>query len=192
MSTQFDPESVARHVRTYMGEPVTITHAALGSIHVHSFLDQPVHGSVTHVTVGLSRRVLQQESGLVRQELLLSADASWESPAIAGLLAYVAGSVSLAGRPLLWGEAFPLEQPLGELLRIPALLSIDPRYFDDGLATFRGTDPPTDISWLVPITTGEWEFVTTRGADAFLDLVATEQPNLLKVRSTSVRGAGCM
>lgn len=189
MSTQFDPEPVTNHLRSYLGEPVTVTHAALGSIHVHSFLDQPAHGSVTHVTVGLSAHVLQQESGLVRQELLVSADASWDSPFIVGLLTSVAGSVSLAGRPLLWGEAFPLDQPLGELLRIPALLSIDPRYFDDGLATFRGTDQPTDISWLVPITTGEWQFVTTRGADAFLELVAQEQPNLLKVRSKSVRGA---
>jgi hypothetical protein len=188
LSSAFDPEPVAKHVREHLGEPVNITHTGLGAIHIHSFLDQPLRGSVTHVTVGLSRQVLEQESGPVRQELLVSADASWESPSIAGMLTYIAGSVSLTGKPLLWGEAFPLEHPFGELLHIGALLSIDPRYFDESFATFRGEDPPTDISWLVPITTGEWEFVTTRGADAFLELVAADQPNLLKVRSKSTRG----
>ena len=161
---------------------------AFGALHVLSFLDRPAHGAVTHVTLGLSRHPLRQTSGEVRQELLISCDPSWESPGVVGLLSHVAGEVALAGKPLIFGEAVPLDVQMAGVPRIDALLAIDPRHFDEGLHTFSGGGTPTAITWLVPITREEFTFVAEAGPDPFLKLLGEQQPDLLRVRSRSIPG----
>jgi hypothetical protein len=180
-------QAITQHLKRYLGDAASVSHSIFGAVDVLRFVDRPSPGAVTYATHGLSRRVLKQESGDVRQELLMTGEASWQSGDVATALTYVAGQIALAGRPLLYGDALPLGLPVGRK-RIPAILAIDPRYFDEGLHVFAGSDPPTAISWLVPITEEEFNYVMARGHEPFLKLVAAQQPDLLKLGRRSVRG----
>lgn len=183
-----DENRVRAHLERYLGEPTRLTHLAYGPLHVLSFLDRPVRDCVTHVTLGLSRRTLHQVSGPVRQELLAICDASWESPGIAPLLAYIAGQIALEERPVLFGEIVPVDFRVVGLPSITTLMALDPRYFDEGLYGFEIEGTKVAVTWLVPITEAEARFATTEGIDAFLALVEAQQPNLFKVRTKSLQG----
>jgi hypothetical protein len=180
-------DEVLDHYARHLGPPTRLDHLPSG-LHLVTWIDRPMRGAVTHATAGLSAIPLTQATGIVRQELLIAADAGWEAPAIGGLLSHLAGQVALMRRPLLFGEAFPLDFPVRGLPDIEGFVAIDPRYHPDALYIASTREGPVAITWLVPITPAEVGYVTTAGIDAFLVLVAEQQPNLLKVRRRSIRG----
>ena len=125
-------DEILDHYERHLGPPTRIDHLPSG-LHVGAWIDRPSRGAVTHATAGLATHTLVQDSRIVRQELLIATASGWESPAIGGLLSHMAGQVALMRRPLLFGEAIPLEIRVHGLPDIAGFVAIDPRYFREEL-----------------------------------------------------------
>jgi hypothetical protein len=54
-------------------------------------------------------------------------------------------------------------------VKASSIYSSIPVLFDDSLATYRGSDPPTVIVWLVPLVGAEPEFIRQAGWERFED-----------------------
>ncbi|MFF1820714.1 suppressor of fused domain protein [Kribbella sp. NPDC058245] len=145
--------------------------------------------SVGYATLGLSRHpLLSSTSGrTIRQELLMLAAESVAPDQVASLLLQV-GSMALAGhRPLLRGDVIGPADSIVPTSHLTALYVTMPVYFPDEFATFAGTDGDVVVAWLVPITTGEADFIASRGWDVFEDRLAEQDPHLVDLHRSGMK-----
>jgi hypothetical protein len=70
--------------------------------------------------------------------------------------------------------------------KMTALYASHPVIFDDDLAVFEGSDPPTVFVWLFPIHTEEAEFKQKHGWSEFEDILVEKDPDLLDIQRESV------
>ncbi|GAB3938473.1 hypothetical protein GCM10029976_053010 [Kribbella albertanoniae] len=147
-------------------------------------------GSVGYATLGLSRYpLLSPTSGrTIRQELLMLVPAeSVAADRVASLLLQV-GSMALARqRPLLRGNVIGPAGAIVPTSVLTALYVTMPVYFADEFATFAGADGDVLVAWLVPITTGEADFIADRGWDAFEDQLVEQDPDLVDFHRSGIK-----
>lgn len=138
--------------------------------------------SVGYATLGLSRYPLSSPTSgrAIRQEFLMLAPAESLAPDRVVSLLLQVGSMALAARrPLLRGNVIG---PAGSIVpksELSALYATMPAYFPDEFANFAGADGDVVVAWLVPITSGEADFITRCGWDAFEDQLAAQDPDLV-------------
>ncbi|MFF1820698.1 suppressor of fused domain protein [Kribbella sp. NPDC058245] len=145
--------------------------------------------SVGYATLGLSRYpLLSPTSGrTIRQELLMLAPAESVAPDRVALLLQV-GSMALARqRVLLRGSVLGPADAIVPTSALTALYVTMPVYFPDEFATFAGADGDVVVAWLVPITTGEADFIASRGWDVFEDRLAEQDPDLVDFHRSGMK-----
>jgi hypothetical protein len=137
--------------------------------------------SVGYATVGLNRYPLSSPASgrSIRQELMMLVSDSLSPELIVSLLWQVGSMALSARRPLLRGDVIGPAGPLFPQSNLTALYVTMPVYFSDEFATFVSDDGEVVISWLVPISTQEADFVMRRGWDAFEDELVEQDPDLV-------------
>lgn len=139
--------------------------------------------AVSFSTVGLSKYPLSsRRTGRgIRHELVMCVKDVLRDGPVPGLLQQ-AGNESLAsGRPYLRGDVIGPRGGLFPRSELTALYVALPVYFPDDFAVAFENEAEIAIAWLVPISTGEADFVASHGWQAFEDLLTREDPDLLDV-----------
>ncbi|MDP5228206.1 MULTISPECIES: suppressor of fused domain protein [Arthrobacter] len=137
--------------------------------------------SVGYATLGLSKHSLVStvSDQTIRHELLMLAPKGMKPDLPAGLLQQVASMVLKTHHALLRGNAVG---PAGALVpgsELTALYATMPSYIPTDFATYSGADGDVAVAWLVPITTGEANFVSSHGWSAFEDALVEQDPDLV-------------
>jgi len=143
------------------------------------------------VTLGLSKYELRSSSSgrPLRLELLAMIRRTEAVGTLPAILQGVGLELLATGRALLRGEVVGPRGPLWGHSKLQALYASSPVYLDDGFASCDlGDGTKCAFVWLMPITTNESAFVTTHGWEAFEDILATENPDLLVSDRDDVRG----
>jgi hypothetical protein len=185
---------LVEHLESYLGQ---ITGGSKGDTTTPTALqvvwfgpDVPFEGASTISTLGLSKHHLAQPSGKgLHQEILMHFPTSKWPPSAAGVLFQVAGELIDRATGLLRGEVIG---PRGRLLgsgALTALYAAAPVYLPDGFAVCTEANRTIVMTWLVPITDQEADFVRTHGWSAFEDALVKENPDLTDVDRNSIAAA---
>ena len=185
---------LADHLESYLGQ---IAGASKGdtatptALHVVWFgPDVPFEGAFTISTLGLSNRHLTQPSGTgLHREILMHFQTSKRPPNASSLLFQIAGELIDRSSGLLRGEVIG---PRGRLFgtgALTALYSAAPVYLPDGFAVCTEENRKIVLTWLVPITDNEADFVRTHGWSAFENALVKENPDLTDMDRDSIAGA---
>lgn len=182
------PPTLPDHLRACLGEIESgrrfTPDDAQVSIDIVRFPDQPMPGAATYTTVGLSKVLLHEDSGHIRQELLYAQEGERESYEAAYVLADTAERALDIGRPLPRGQVLGPAGPVLDGSELEAFICLNPGYFSEGLELYEdpSQDVPVLIVMLAPIAPDEALFVRRHGVDAFEDLFQAEDLNLLDWR----------
>ncbi|MDP5228743.1 MULTISPECIES: suppressor of fused domain protein [Arthrobacter] len=137
--------------------------------------------SVGYATLGLSRHLLESAASdrTIRQELLMLAPKKMKPDFPVGLLHQLGSMVLGTHKALLRGNVIGPANALVPGSELTALYVASPVYFPDEFATFTDDDGDVVVAWLVPISTGEADFVWHHGWGAFEDLLLEQDPDLV-------------
>jgi len=130
------PISLPEHYERHLGQIARgwLDEKRMHGIQVVCFDSQPEKGVKTYATLGLSRHVVNLlEQKRIRQELLISANQSFSSDAIAGLLLSLAEYVLQRGMALLRGEVIGPGTPVITDSTLSAIYVTNPSPFDDSI-----------------------------------------------------------
>src|SRR6185369_4534715 len=175
--------SLVEHLKRHLGEDddksaPALTFPDLG-FGILTYLDQPVRGATTYLTVGLSRHVLSQASGKpISQELLMSVRTDTKNVRPEMSLASLAHDFLERHVPIPDGQVIGWHGGVFPDSRFTAIFCTSARYFPSEFERTDG-DPPVVFVWLVPITQGEAMYCRTHGHSAFEELLLTQDPDLL-------------
>jgi hypothetical protein len=148
-------------------------------LQVVSFPDQPELGVTTFATLGLSRRQLDLSGARhIRQELLLSANATFAADAVAGLVLSLAEQAAESGKALVRGSVIGPGRPVVAGSTLRAVYVTNPSAFDKALTEFACEAPPTVFAYLIPITVGEAALVREHGWSWFEERLEKQNPNI--------------
>ncbi|MCC6743676.1 MAG: O-acetyl-ADP-ribose deacetylase [Acidobacteria bacterium] len=163
-----------------LGAPADAAEGTTPSGHrvdVLRFDDLPFEGTSTFVTRGVGAEAMRRfDEGETRQELLMCCDATFDA---ARVLRWAADQALESGFGLMRGAVLSIDEPIVPGSRLVALYATYPVYHEERLAAWRGSDPPTAIVWLVPVTYAEAKFVEKRGWEAFEELLEKMDPDLV-------------
>ena len=160
-----------RHLESFLGS-IDRGWSDNGPIQIGRYRDQPVRGVDTFGTLGLSRKPLPMSKGReVRQEFLVSVYRRFDSDAIASFLLTFAEYVEAQATALLRGDVIGPSSSIIPHVKAEGIYAAMPVFFDDALATYATTSPPTVIVWLIPILRPEAFYVRSHGWQAFEELL---------------------
>lgn len=160
---------IVQHLEAHFGK-IARGWGDAGGIQVAQFPDQPQKGIVTYSTLGLSSIPLPMNQGrTVRQELIFSVESSFDARSVASFLVTFAEYVRAQNRALLRGDVVGPSDPLIPGVRASAVYASLPVFFDDDVATYHGSSPPTVLVWLIPLPPEDAEFVKAQGWESFED-----------------------
>ncbi|MGO1049498.1 suppressor of fused domain protein [Crossiella sp. CA198] len=184
-----------RHLEHYLGPPEhewdTDDTGAPMPFRIAQFgPDRPFGGVRTHATVGLSAARLELPGGgWVCQELVMHTRDEQLQEFVPALLDQVGAELLGTGRGLDRGQVIgPRGQifPVGGLTAFYAAL---PVYLPDEFRTVLVTDRPVQLTWLIPITTGEAELALRIGWAQLEKAFENEDPDLTDFRRSGVSAA---
>jgi hypothetical protein len=184
--------TIAEHLERYLG-PIAEgwgDDTSDGAIRVVRFANQPEPGVSTYATLGLSARILPMKGGRpARQELLFVAKHDYPSQQVASFLLTFAEYVASKQQALLRGDVVGPAAPIIPGVQAKSVYAAIPVVFDDGLATFSGSQPPTVIVWLLPLVAREPAWVRSNGWDAFEDALEAAEVDLFDLDREPVMDA---
>ena len=173
--------SVAEHLEHYLGK---ISYGwsddkSLHTIQVVSFRNRPADDIVTYSTLGLSEVELAlPRERKIRQELVMSAHASFRGEEIASFLLSCAERLSERSQAILRGEVINPARPLVKGATVSAVYATNPTPFDVGFAQFSNVAPPVIFVLLVPITSEEKTLIESEGWNWFEDMLELQDPDI--------------
>lgn len=183
------PVTIIHHLERHLGEIARGWSDRHGesALQVACFENRPAASVATYATLGLSDHVLRMHAGReVRQEFLFAAYDRFSADEIASFLFAFAESLLPAHRALLRGDVLGPRGPLIPGATAQAVYAAIPGVFDDALATYEETMPPTVIAWLVPILPAEAAYVRDAGWEQFEDLLERSDVDLFDLQRASV------
>lgn len=149
----------------------------------------PFPGTVTYSTLGLSKVV--QDSPVshkkIRQELLFISGSDLGNQGIPAMLQYVGVRSLQKKTPYLRGDVLGPFGPLFQNATVEALYATIPVYFSDTFQVYKDDLlGPIVMTWLVPVTSREAEFVRKNGWEKFEDILEEVDPNLIDMSRASI------
>lgn len=140
-------------------------------------------GSMTYSSLGMSRHRLQGRGGdAVRQEFVLLTTPSLPVEYVLSVLNDAGRAALDVGRGLRQGDVLGPVPPPVPGSSMAALYVALPVYFPDEFAVHRPRDgAEVEVLWLVPVSQRESDFVEAYGWEAFEELLATQDPDLVDV-----------
>lgn len=176
------------HVEIHLGQIARGWSEGDGSgLRVLEFRNVPDQDAFSLLTLGLGEHILRTPKGKeIRHELLFSARGRSSSEAFVSLLLLVAESLLPQHDALVRGQVINLSEETRLKTGLEALYCAMPVLFDDALAQYNGTVPPTVIVWMLPIKREEAAFVHSQGWAAFEDQLESADEDLLSFDRESV------
>lgn len=181
-----------RHLAHHLGPPSRLTAARntddnrKAPFALALFEDVPVEEAFTLVSSGISEQELTDEEGTARVEILFSAWNRFRDDSLEQTLFSLGDSIVDAGASVFPGQLFELPRTVMDNTVMRHLLAYSPTYFDDSFASVDGAGGSIGIVWLVPLHEEEAALIESGGAEAFIDLLATRDPDLLDLRRESI------
>jgi hypothetical protein len=182
-----NPTSLPQHYEKHLGKIARgwSDEKRMHGIQVICFEGQPELGVKTYATLGLSRHIVELPgSKHIRQELLMSANESFSSDAVAGLVLSLAERVLQRGKALLRGEVIGPGTPVVAGSTLAAVYVTNPSPFNESLTEFASERPTTVFAYLVPITEAESALVRERGWRWFEDQLEQQNPDIWDLART--------
>jgi len=185
--------SVLQHFEKYLG-PGALSSTAKDAISGEAldlkiclFNNKPVKNAFTLSTIGLSNKVFYQpDQTPVRHEILFCAHKPFLSDEIYSCLFDFVDYALSQDESITVGQLFDFEAPISNKTSMEAFVFYEPGYFDDGIFVFEETDPAVIVAWAIPIHRKELSFIDKNGAEAFDDLLAKFDPDLLDLSRPSI------
>ena len=184
---------VIEHIERYLGK---IQHGwtksstgALVPFKVVACKDGAIKGVTTFVTLGLSDVELASavSEKLIRQELLIAVRSDDETKGVPSILQQIGSQALQKGSAYLRGDVIGPRGPLFEGSRLHALYSTLPVYYPQPFGTCVGPDGNHIVmTWMVPITTSEAEYIRKHGWSKFEDCLERRNPDLLDLERPSL------
>lgn len=165
-----------------LGSPAAVDESGVSAtagrrIDVLRYDDQPFEGTSTFVTRGIADEPLRRfDEGDTRQEFLLCGEATFDA---ARVLRWAAEQTLDSGFGLMRGAVLSMDEPIVPGSRLVALYATYPVYHEENLAAWRGSEPPTAIVWLVPVTYAEAKYVEKNGWEVFEEMLEKKDPDLV-------------
>jgi hypothetical protein len=151
-------------------------------LQVVCFEDVPFETVDTFMTAGLSYHELRiSDEKKVRQELILPMSGTGISEMLVSLLLFICELILRNHDAVLRGQVIQLPMGAAEKLGFDAVYCSIPVFLDDDFATFRGSQPPTVIVWVIPIYKSEVDYVDANGWSKFEDLLEEKDPDLFSL-----------
>jgi Suppressor of fused protein (SUFU) len=150
------------------------------------FDDAPDQDLVTYSTLGLSRHALESSTKTIRQELLVSVDKRFATPQLGSVLSTIGEMLLAEHRPVQRGEILPPRDAIIRGSMLSAFYAAPPVALPDSFAEFDGTDPHTVFVWMVPISAGEADLISSHGWAWFEDQLVEQQPDLFDLRRRDI------
>lgn len=148
-------------------------------VQVVCFDRQPEPGVKTYATLGLSRHIVELPgSRRVRQELLISANESFSSDAVAGLVLSLAEHILRRGKALLRGEVIGPAGPVVAGSSLTAIYVTNPSPFDKSFTEFDSEPLATVFAYVIPISEAEATLVRIRGWRWFEEQLEQQNPDI--------------
>jgi hypothetical protein len=176
-----NPVTLPEHYEKHLGQIARgwSDEKRMHGIQVVSFERQPEPGVKTYATLGLSRHIVElPHSKEIRQELLLSANDSFPSASVAGLVLSLAEHVLRRGRALLRGEVVGPATPVISGSALTAIYVTNPSPFNDSLSEYKCEYPPIVFAYLIPITTFESALIQKKGWNWFEEQLEEQNPDI--------------
>lgn len=156
-------------------------------LQVVCFEDAPFETVNSLMTAGLSRHELMiSDEKKVRQELILSVSGNDLSEMLVSLLLFICELILGNHKAVLRGQVIRLPTEAAEKLGFGAVYCAIPVMLGDDFATFKGSQPPTVIVWVVPITESEADYIDANGWSKFEDLLEERNPDLFSLGRDSI------
>lgn len=153
-------------------------------LHVLEFRSQTRDDLYSYVSLGLSRRELEQDASPIRQELLVEVHPRFAHEHLSVIVATIAGSVALGDRALPAFEILELDPALQGPTRMEAVMAFTPLYHPV-IRTITTTSPVTVPVWLVAIRRAEAEFGRANGWEPLVACFEERQPDFLDLARKS-------
>lgn len=145
-------------------------------------------GSLAYSSLGLSRHPLAGPTDEpVRQELLVLATPGLPVEYVLTVMTEAGHAALGRRRALRRGQVLGPVAPPVPGSAMAALYVARPVYFPDELATWHSEAGDVDVQWLVPISGREAAYVRDHGWEAFEELLAAQDPDLVDVYRGDVR-----
>lgn len=185
--------SLPNHYEQHLGEidRGLIDEKRMHGIQVVSFDGQPEVGVRTFATLGLSRHIVDLSGARqIRQERLMSANETFSSGAVAGLVLSLAEHVLQRGKALLRGEVIGPWKLVVAGSTLTEIYVTNPSPFDSSLTEFVSELPASVFAYLIPITQAEAALVRERVWNWFEDELERQNPDIWDlVRTESLKVA---
>jgi len=181
--------TLPEHIATFLGSIENAWHIETEAheLQVVKTPNHPARGVSAYATLGMSNTVLRMPgSRTVRQELVFAAHERFSAPDIAAFLLAFGASILSLGEALLRGDMIGPQNPLIPGVSATSVYCTAPVPFDERLATYDGSDPPTVFVWILPATSDEAEFVMRNGWSKFEELLESREPDLWDLNRPSV------
>jgi len=155
-------------------------------IRVVRFLDQPLPETTTYCTLGLSHYDLRNvHDEDVRMELIFSTYSRYDSEEVAAFLGALADFLRVNGRGLGWGDVVTQTDEILFGTSATAVCAAGPSLFDERFATC-STTPPTAMTWTIPLSSAEADFVRAAGWRGFERRCRSRGSNLLDLNRAPI------
>lgn len=184
-----------RHLERFLGRPEhewdTDDTGAPMAFRIAQFgPDRPFGGVRTHATLGLSQhRLGLPDGGWVRQELLMHTRDEQLQEFVPALLDQVGAELLGTGQGLARGQVIGPRGQIFPVGRLTAFYAALPVYLPDEFRTVKVADRPVQLTWLIPITTGEAELASRAGWAELERALENEDPDLTDFHRESISAA---
>lgn len=183
-----DPGSFLAHYERHLGS-VDRRFADDQEVHdiaVVSFKDRPERGVTTYATLGLSGcpLLMSAQTGLVRQELLVSANEAFEQEDVALFLLDLAVHVWRRDRALRCGEVVGPHIPVIPGSTLSAVYATNPSPFPDELWVVDAEPSPVVLAYIIPLSIAEADMLRTHGRDWFEERLERQNPDIWDLART--------
>lgn len=186
-------DSILNHFQKYLG-PGAISSTTKDpdtgeplAVKICLFNNKPVKNAFTLATLGLSNTLLYKpDKTPVRHEVLFCAHKPFLSDEIYSRLFDFIDFATTQDESITLGMLFDFETPISSKSSMEAFVFYEPGYFDDEIFVFKEMNPPVIMAWAIPIYRKELQFIEEFGPNAFDELLAEHDPDLLDLSRESI------
>jgi hypothetical protein len=156
-------------------------------VQVARFENQPVPGSVTYVTTGLSKHFLHQVSGPdIKLELLACVWSRFRNAGIDALLFALSQEILSLHHAPAHGDVIGPRGPVTDGSKLEAFYILPPLYYEAAMEVFESEGTQTLFAWALPISVAEASFIRREGWKAFEERIHSTDPDLMDLERASI------
>ena len=163
------------HIEKFLGKIVggdSTTHPVFGTLSFPFFKNQPFDGVNTHLSLGLSKHVLQitnVKKG--RIELLISLYDNYSNSEVTDFLLDISDEILKTHQAPLRGEIIYIKSEFLDRYDVKGFYIAHPVFFEEEFWVYENSTPDTIFIWLIPLFFEEINYIKLNGWNKFEDLL---------------------